>query len=230
MDMGKFLIALAISLIVLLGVFHVAKAHETNPMGLTNEQRYDMTLRTVVRISMTSGGGGSGVVIGSDENGTLILSVNHVTRNEDSLWVQIGDVIHDATLVRSNLMLDLSLLHIKVKSVKHIAHIHDKLPKLAVYDEIIIVGSGLRQIPYPSMGIISLVSDIDREMMLDVAVVSGMSGGAVWRGHNDHYELVGIVRAQGTQAVLHGLQVLPHPFNGMTFAISMAVVRGFLDG
>lgn len=214
--------------LVLMDAWPGAMAHETLPVGLTDQQRYDQTISTVVRMTMTSGGMGSGIIVASGEDGTFILTNFHVIVNETWLKAEIDGVVYDVTLVKKDEKNDLALMHADVQ-VADIAHMHDTM-ELHVYDEIIAVGGGQGEVPYPSIGIVSVVETaLDKQIQLNVHVAYGMSGGAIWRGVRNHYELVGMMKAVGIQPVVHGYQRIMHPVDNVGFAIPMAKIREFLD-
>ena len=197
----------------------------------TVEQKFDFMVRPVVKISMTSGGYGSGVVYSSNEEYTLIITVNHVTRNEDSLWVELNGVVYDAELIKESPEFDLSILRIEA-TTDFVAHIHDEV-ELQVFDEIITVGAGRNDDPYPAVGIVSNVhydmGKAEEGFQYSAATVKGGSGGGIFRLHDNHYELVGITSMIGLQNVqISPYQGIRVPVNNIGFAIPMHLVRDFI--
>ena len=198
----------------------------------TVEQKFDFMVRPVVKISMTSGGYGSGVVYSSNEEYTLIITVNHVTRNEDSLWVELNGVVYDAELIKESPEFDLSILRIEA-TTDFVAHIHDEV-ELQVFDEIITVGAGRNDDPYPAVGIVSNVhydmGKAEEGFQYSAATVKGGSGGGMFRLHDNHYELVGIMSMIGLQNVqVNPYQGIRVPVNNVGFAIPIHLVRDFIE-
>ena len=177
------------------------------------------TLSSVVRVD-SDGGFGSGVVVKSGRK-SIILTNAHVVSDD---MVVRGK---KATLIRKDEEKDLALIEVELQLPA--AHIH-KTASLKVFDEIILVGAGLGSKPYPSLGI---VANIITEYGVQYSghVVVGMSGGGVFRRHNDHYELVGIVQASALQASFTGMFPFPihTPVNNMGYFIPLVTVMEFLN-
>ena len=207
----------------------------------TAEQKHDAMVKPVVLITMSSTGTGSGVVFSSNEEYTLIISANHVTRNEDSLWVEMNGTVYDAEVVKENLELDLSILRIEA-TTDFVVHIHDE-GELQVFDEIFTVAAGRADKPYASIGIISNAhyfrGDMENYIQFSASTVRGGSGGGLFRRHDAHYELVGIIARIALQTVITrilsqmmmnvNLYTIKIPVNNVGFAIRMELVRDFIE-
>ena len=162
--------------------------------------KYDQMIRSVVKITMTSDGSGSGVVVRSDSSNTYILSKHHVTRNEEQLKVIMNDSEYDATLIREDIDKDLSLLQI-VGHTDYVANLGNY--NLEVFDEIYAVGLGQENKVYPTYGIVSNPTGKDGLIQFSAHTVPGMSGGGLFVNSDDKYLLVGIVEGIGlTEVVL----------------------------
>lgn len=185
-------------------------------------------LQTVVRITMTSGGWGSGVVISSENGVTRIISAQHVTVNESWIKVTLDGKVYDATLVRESLELDLSILEVQATTL-HVADIHSET-KLFVFEKAYVIGAGMGRSPYPAQAMISHVTARPGLWMWTGPVVGGMSGGGVFRLHGDHYQLIGIIKMVATATIRTPYGAVRIPINNIGFASYIQTMMEFVNG
>ena len=191
-----------------------------------NVVKYDMMVRTVVPVKMFSNSWGSGVIISSGDV-TRIVSAYHVTVGEEWIKVKIDGKLYEATLVKEDQELDLSILEVNIKS-EYVAHIHQD-STLQVFDEVFTVGSGMGVDPYPAKALVSRLNSRGGLFQYIGHIIRGQSGGGVFRRHNDHYELVGIIKMVAVMPIMTPFGPLPIPTNNVGFASPMKAVMGFLD-
>lgn len=195
----------------------------------TQEQKYDMMVRPVAKVFTASGTSGSGVVFYSRDY-TLIISANHVTRGQEELKVFLNGELYSAELVKESEKLDLSILRVEIYT-NFVAHIHNKASlKTKTFERIFVVGAGRGYLPYPAMGIISNPQNGKHKLIqFSAPTVGGNSGGAVYRRHEEHFELVGIVVKEGIQPVSVSPDItIKVPISNVGFAIPIQTVNDFI--
>ena len=181
------------------------------------QHKFDTTVRPVVRIVSATGSLGSGVVIYSHKF-TLIISNEHVVGKLSPKSVEINGNKYTGTLISSDAKVDLALIRVAT-TTPFVAQVSTE-PDLFVFEKVILVGCGQGFSPGPSLGIISRI-DTEYGIMVDASIISGMSGGGVFRKEGDDYYLIGIIRAMGAKAS-------PIAVNGNTIMTSIPTIGYFI--
>lgn len=173
---------------------------------------------------------GSGVVVASDEHGTLILTAAHVARGGVNKVTFVGDPTqYDATFIRAGDALDLALMHTSATG-KTVARIYqgDEVERM---EEVFAVGAGLGLPIHMTQGYTSLSNE--GELFFSAPITSGDSGGGLFIKNGQHYELVGIITkvARKPEPVTRGLVTIAGVLvqvHHLGFAVSVDEVRKFL--
>jgi len=171
------------------------------------KHKFDTTVRPVVRIVSATGNLGSGVVIYSHKF-TLVISNEHVVGKLSPKSVEINGKKYKGTLLKSDAKADLALIRVATQT-PYVAQVSTE-PNLFVFEKVILVGCGQGFDPGPTMGIISRIKT-EHGIMVDASIISGMSGGGVFRQEGDDYFLIGIIRAMGAKAspiTVHGNTIM----------------------
>ena len=207
-------VILAITL-VMLSISAYSQTREEDE--IMYQHKFDTTVRPVVKIVSATGNLGSGVVIYSNKF-TLIISNEHVVGKLSPKSVEINGKKHKGTLLKSDAKADLALIRVATTTA-YVAQVSTE-PNLFVFEKVILVGCGQGLSPGPSLGIISRI-DTEHGIMVDASIISGMSGGGVFRREGDDYYLIGIIRAMGAKAS-------PIAVNGNTIMTSIPTIGYFI--
>jgi len=182
---------------ILLVLLAIVFFQSTTGEAKMNQQEKLYTLHTVVLITVSSanggtGGTGSGVVIYSQGDYTLILTALHVVSHSDvgGLYVTLypSEKMVPAALVKRSDKSDLALLRIDVHH-QYVAK-RSKMETLPVFTPVIKMGAGLGQDPFPTLGIIEDFADNKGLMRVSSPIIMGDSGGGIFNAYNG--ELIGI--------------------------------------
>ena len=162
----------------------------------TIEKKNAQMLYTGVAIGTDTGSSGSGVIVGSSAEATVILTARHVVQGAQLLTAVIfpDETEHTATIIKLSQKYDLALIAIDVGH-PYVALLSDG-PTPVVYQEVFKVGAGAGSDPHPGTGIIS--SYDDELMMVDTGVTYGDSGGGIWVDEDGEYKLIGTIVMVGT--------------------------------
>lgn len=173
-------------LAVLLSVASTVGGHEMDIVHKLEQMLYPS-----VRIQTGNEGTGSGVVIESNNDYTLILTARHVIDHNKVLTVVTypDEEEHSALVVKVSLKYDLAIIAIK-SSHPYVAKLAD-LSEYSVFTPVWKVGAGLGLDPHPGDGIITI--NEEDTMTINAHVIYGDSGGPVFIEDNGKYKLVGIV-------------------------------------
>lgn len=203
---------------------------ETEPI----DDRIVQTVHPVVRVEIGDEVTyGSGVILYSDKGETLIVTNFHVVSIPGAITVSITkkdgtQEVSGAIVLDTNEELDLALLRVR-RSGYTVAHVHEENVPLRPYDDVYLVGAGGGDLPYPSQGIVAdYDSEEDGTMKLSVPIRGGDSGGAVWRRHEEHFELVGIPVQMALQNLWSPYGPIPAPVNNVAYAIKIEKVMEFV--
>ena len=132
--------------------------------------------------------------------------------------MEINGKKYKGTLISSDAKADLALIRVAT-TTPFVAQISTE-PDLFVFEKVILVGCGQGFSPGPTMGIISRI-ETEHGIMVDASIISGMSGGGVFRKEGDDYYLIGIIRAMGAKAG-------PIAVNGNTIMTSIPTIGYFI--
>lgn len=125
------------------------------------------------------------------DTGCRIVTFDHQNRDWD---------YHTAKVIAESNTKDLAILSFTSNqelSVSKIAD-NDMLKQIRVFDEVFAVGCQLGRAPSPTVGIISQIStesnDGQKRMIYSntAHIISGSSGGGLFREYNGHYYMIGI--------------------------------------
>ncbi len=197
----------------------VALAHIFGGEVMT-QQKHDQMLFTVVTIDGV--GSGSGVVIHSKDDFTLILTAKHVVKKLDEVDITFhpdGQEYH-GIVIKESKKRDLALVAVEGYTHPYVATLSTDLePK--VYTKVWKVGGGMSLTPHPGVGMITGLPK--NGLMVSCHVIFGDSGGGVWvRDGLMQYRLVGIISQVG---MVNRVAPLPH----MGYAVDIATITRFLE-
>lgn len=150
-------------------------------------------------------GVGSGVVIASQDDTTLILTAKHVLAKKHKCRVTLypEEITYPATVVAKSKDHDLALIQIQAET-PFVARLPDN-PKYEKTMSVWKAGCGAGHDPFVAKG---HLGDINPDHILFTApVVGGDSGGGVYTRRGKHYVLIGIItaHAMGPTGAVHHL-------------------------
>lgn len=160
---------------------------------METKQKHEQMLFTAVTVE--GEGSGSGVVISSEEDFTLILTAKHVVEGTDEVDITFypdGEE-HVGSIIKMSKKRDLALIAVEGYTHPYVAEIAgNELP--AVYTPIWKVGGGLSIAPHPGEGIITgLPKNIIQH---DAGTIFGDSGGGLFvQDEDEQFRLLGIIIA-----------------------------------
>lgn len=209
----------------------VAVVEQTMPSMVSIQARYTTTSYFFGRPYVEEAeGGGSGIIVGSNDNDLLIATNYHVIDNTSSLQVVLADnTLHTVTVKGSDQKADLAILALPLSDLTE-----DTLSKIdiAVLGDsdssrigqmVIAIGNALGYGPSVTVGYLSAkdreVTVEGNDMVLlqtDAAINSGNSGGALL---NTKGEVIGINNAKLSSTNIEGI----------CFAIPISMAIPILD-
>lgn len=174
---------------------------------------------------------GSGVVVSSNERGTLILTAAHVAAGENKKVMFVGDTtVYEATFLKANDEMDIALMHTNATG-KSVARMF-KGDHVQRMENVYAVGSGMSMPIHMTQGFSS--ATIGGEILFTAPVTSGNSGGGLFIKNGIHFELIGIVTkvASRPEPVMAGpglvVGVVMAQVSHISFATAIAELRSFL--
>ena len=188
--------------------------------GVMTQRKHDQMLFTVVTVDGV--GSGSGVVVHSKDNLTLILTAKHVVKKMDEVDITFhpdGQEYH-AIVVRVSKKRDLALLAVEGYTHPYVATLSTDLnPR--VYSEVWKVGGGMSLVPHPGVGMITGLPK--NHIMHDAGTIFGDSGGGLFiKDELGHFHLTGIIVSVG---MVGPQSPLPH----IGFAHDIETIIRFLE-
>lgn len=138
--------------------------------------------------------------------------------------------LYSAEVIGENIPLDLAILSFLSTKKLAVAKIADDemLSQVRVFDEVFAIGCQFKQIPSPTVGIVSqiLMGYYGKTKWIiygnTAQVTPGSSGGGLFKKYDDHYYLIGIpYRVEVTSTD----QFIPH----LAQAISLATAMDFIE-
>jgi S1-C subfamily serine protease len=182
-------VAIMKKLLVVMFVVILSACH-LNEGGSIMQKHVEM-LYPVVRID--AGALGSGVVILSQENYSLILTAKHVVglKRKVKIVFYPDEVEYDGKVIKRSKDHDLALIRVE--------HYHPYVAKFAlnlcppVFTKVYKVGGGLGLEPFPGEGIVTGIDDY--VMTVSSLIIFGDSGGALFVKEDGHYRLTGTLVA-----------------------------------
>lgn len=200
-----FIVGLLIALMMCIIFSPTTEGHE---MDL--KKKYH-ALNSVVFISADKGSG-SGVVMSSEKNVTVILTARHVVEKarKGQLFVTFfpSKKKYAASILKMSDTYDLATLVVK-RPHKFIARIKVSTD-MPIFQPVIKIGAGATREPYPTEGVVSLFDADSGFMMTSSPCIFGDSGGAIFAEIADTYFLIGIVTTVGLVPVKGGAIPIPH--------------------
>lgn len=195
-------------------------AHIFGGEAMKIQQKQEQMLFTVVTVE--GSGSGSGVVVYSKDNFTLILTAKHVVKETDEVDITFYPNMeeHVGHVYKLSKKRDLALIVVEGYTHKYVATLSTDL-KPQVYAEVWKVGAGMSHHPHPGVGIITGLPK--NGIMHNAHTIFGDSGGGVFiQDALGQYHLTGIIVAV---AMANKLAPLPH----MGYAHDIATINRFLN-
>jgi len=200
-----FAVALLLALMACIIFSSKTEGHEMNL-----EKKYQ-ALNSVVFISAGKGSG-SGVVISSTKEGSVILTARHVVKKAKvgQLFVKFfpSEKKFPASIVHMSDTYDLATLFVKRKH-EYIARIKVSTD-MPIFYPVIKIGAGMSKRPYPAEGVVSTYDADTGFMTTSSPCIYGDSGGGIFAEIADMYFLVGIITTVGLVPTGMGGIPIPH--------------------
>lgn len=214
----KTLFFVVLILVLFIGIF-------TGVREMKTSSKLEM-LYSAALITVDGKGGGSGIVIHSDNKieSSLIITARHVVKDAEpgDLWVTLypSGLKYPASVIRLSDMYDLALIRVDVyhPNVAKLGKVRLLLP----FTEVTKIGSGLGMTPFPTTGIVESFSKTEGLMTVSSPVIFGDSGGGIFIKEKTGYRLVGIVIALPAANKM--------PISHMGIAHNVYAIMQFLGG
>lgn len=155
------------------------------------------------------------------DTGCEIVTFDHQNRSWDHYVAKVvaEDITNDLAIL--SFVSDQELVVAKIAD-------DDMLKQIRIFDEVFAIGCQLGQAPSPTVGIISQISTESKDGQKRIIygntahIISGSSGGGLFREHNGHYYIIGIPYRI---SVAPNGQWIPH----LSCAISISLAKDFIN-